>query len=213
MSESNEMVRKIIGSSHATWKDGEFFVWNIPGMNLPMYTYIELIELLRKNCPETDQILYSVGEKQCVLAVDYMKHKFGIKGAVNQINSVLQQTVLLGFGELSCIKLNLEEGVALYKNEKSPFAKYFKQMYGVTTHPVDAYLSGVLVGTLQAVTGKVLVCMETKCIAKGDPCCYFEIKPAQNLTEADMHHSKLLGPEKIRELSAKEKSIASSANS
>ncbi|MBI4147548.1 hypothetical protein HY494_02760 [Candidatus Woesearchaeota archaeon] len=212
MDESNKTVKMIIGGGHATWKDGEFFIWNIPGMNLPMYTYIEIIELLRKECPKTDQILYAVGEKQSVLAADYMKNMFGIKRAADQINSVLQQIVLLGFGELTCVKLNLEEGVALYKNENSPFAKYLRQMYGLTATPVDAYLSGVLAGTLQAVTGKVLVCIETKCIAKGDPCCLFEIKQPKYLRDGEVHYSKLLGAEKIREFSGKEKSIVSSAN-
>lgn len=212
MDESNKTVKRIIGGGHATWKDGEFFIWNIPGMNLPMYTYIEIIELLRKECPKIDQILYAVGERQAVIAVDYMKNRFGIKRAVDQINSVLQQTVLLGFGELTCVKCNLEEGAALYKNEKSPFAKYLRQMCGLTATPVDAYLSGVLAGTLQSVTGKALVCIETKCIAKGDPCCYFEIKLPKDLKENEVHYSTLLGPEKIREYSGKEKSIVSSAN-
>ncbi|MEK9178897.1 MAG: 4-vinyl reductase [Patescibacteria group bacterium] len=211
MDESNKTVTRIVGGGHATWKDGEFFVWNIPGMNLPMYTYIEIIELLRKECPKIDQILYAVGEKQSVLAADYMKNKFGIKRAADQINSVLQQTALLGFGELKCVKCNLEEGVALYKNEKSPFAKYLRQMYGLTATAVDAYLSGILAGTLQAVTGKVLVCIETKCIAKGDNYCFFEIKQPKDLRDGEAHYSKLLGPEKIRGL-GKEKSMISSAN-
>ena len=198
---------KIVYGQHFKWKEGQFFIWNVPGINLPLYTYIEMIYSIRPKCKTIDRIIYSVAEKQAVIAVDYMRQKFGFKKEKDIIDSVLGQIAFLGLGQLKLVQLQLDVGRGLFKNEKNPFAIYHKQMYGSSPFPVDAYLAGVIAGTIEGVTGKTLVCLETKCIAKGDSACIFELMPANQVKGklAKYNFSSLLGPDKIRDISHKEK--------
>lgn len=198
---------KIIFGKHFKWKEGQFFIWNVPGINFPMYTYIELLHSIGAKCKSLDRILYSVAEKQAVIAVDYMRQRFGFKKEKDIIDSVLGQIALLGMGQLKLVMLQLSEGAGIFKNEKSPFAMYHKQMYGASSSPVDAYLAGIIAGTIEGVTGKTVVCIETKCVAKGDSACVFEVMPPAKVKNAlaNYNFSPLLGPDKIRDSSRKEK--------
>ncbi|MFH1637142.1 MAG: 4-vinyl reductase [Candidatus Woesearchaeota archaeon] len=179
------IFRKVISGGHLSWKNGELFIWSVPLFMIPTYTHIELINSFKEKCPETNSILYSVGEKQTMMAVEYMMKKFGFKRKGDVINSVLEQSLVLGYGKFKILHLNLETGEAAFKCENNPFARHYKEIYGIQKEPVDAYLAGTKAGIMEAITGKKLVARETKCIAKGDNCCLFEIKTLKEVNQSD----------------------------
>ncbi|RLF10226.1 MAG: hypothetical protein DRJ98_06565 [Thermoprotei archaeon] len=45
--------------------------------------------------------------------------------------------------------------------------------------PNSEFFRGILSGGLSVIFDKVLLAVETKCIAKGDPYCEFVVKPAE----------------------------------
>jgi len=87
-------------------------------------------------------------------------------------------------------------------------------MKGIVEFPVDAHMAGACAGLMQALTDRKLVCIETKCIAKGDPFCLFEVMPEENVDglQDKFNFSTSDGPDSIRELAEKEKAIAASKN-
>lgn len=211
MEKHNSTVRRIVEGKHVNWKDGEFFIWNVPGMNLPMYAFIDLIHTLKKEGADVHSALYLTGEKQAVIAVDYMKSKFGMKKETDIINAVVDQILLLGFGITKLMRLDKKGERALFVNKNSPFAKYYRQIKGTSKFPVDGYIAGVLAGTIEGATNKQLVCVERKCIVQGNAECVFEVL-SENFAKKEYPDALLphvLGPEGARKQAEKEKSIVS----
>jgi len=50
---------------------------------------------------------------------------------------------------------------------------FIAEEYGPSDRPVCDFLSGYFAGVLEEVFGGQFYCNETKCFAKGDPCCEF----------------------------------------
>jgi hypothetical protein len=205
-------VQRILGQKHISWKDGEFFLWNIPGMILPMHTILDITHSLQqKYGQDANMLLYQVGERQTVLAIDYMKTKFGFKRDTDVINSVLQQSTLLGYGNFRLLNLDVEKGLAVFKNLNNPFAKAYLSNYGLAKEPIDYYFSGTKAGIIEAIAGEALAAFETKCIAKGDPYCLFEVRKPEDVPEEYRHQIPrvLVSPGDIRMLVEKTKKMLS----
>lgn len=207
---SNDTIKRVLGGGHMAWKDGEFSIWNVSGILMPFHTYVEVIRAMEKNCANAQQLMYAIGEKQAIVATDYMKHKFGFRRPVDLLNSVFEHIPMLGFGVFHTTKLDFATGNLLVCNASSPYAKHYKGMHGMQKSPVDAYLAGFVAGTMEAIVEKTLICIEQTCIATGSPQCSFEVKQLGNLKKKEKHFSSLLGPLHIRELCEKEKAVVSS---
>jgi len=205
-------AQRILGQGHMSWKDGGFFLWNVPGIIFPLYSFVDLTYSLRQACgDEFNSLSYEVGERQTIIGVDYMKQRFGFKREIDLVNSILQQSAILGYGLFSVVKLDAKNCSATFKNQNNAFAKCYKQMYGPMQEAIDYYFSGTMAGVMEAMTGKTLAAVETECIAKGDPHCIFEVRLPEKIAPEYKHQlpKVLLGPAKIRELVGKEKEIVS----
>lgn len=67
--------------------------------------------------------------------------------------------------------------------ENSIMAELYVKLRGPSTEPVCWMLSGYATGYSSAFFGTDLICKETMCVAKGDPCCQFTIKPKREWIE------------------------------
>lgn len=212
--ENTALLKQIISGRHAQWNDGEFYLWNIPGIIFPIYTYSSLIHNFKQNCKETNKILYAIGERQAILAVDYMTKKFGFKTPIDIINSILHQSIFLGFGNFKLIQIDIRTGHAIFKNENNPYAKSYRLQFGKTRDTVDAYFAGTKAGIMEAITGKTLIAIETRCLACGDSYCLFEIQSPDKIDKKfqDIVYSNYLGPDKIRKQLSKEQTIVSASH-
>ena len=209
----SSITKNIISRNQISWKDGGFFLWNIPGINFPIYNYLNMTHAFEKRYhKEARNIFYHIAEKHSILAIDYIKSRFGIKNPKQILKSVNEQSSVLGYGIFKIIRLNLKNGNAIFKNVNNPVAKYHKVMYGTSKSAVDDYFRGCMAGQMQALTNLKLVCIEKKCIAKGDPYCLFETKQVNQIEDEFRHQipSNILGPDKIRKLFDKERRITSS---
>lgn len=182
------IFKKAVLNNLVNWKNGELTVIGVPGFITPTFTHIELIHSLKEKYKGTKNILYRVGERQTILAVEYAMKKFGFKKSKIQItNSILEQSALLGLGNLKIVKANFKTGYATFKNGNNPLAKHYKFLKGIQKKGVDDYLSGAMAGVMKVLSGKLVKSEETKCIAKGDSCCIFEVKPInkKQLTQSE----------------------------
>ncbi|MFH1683092.1 MAG: hypothetical protein ABIA37_04815 [Candidatus Woesearchaeota archaeon] len=182
--ELDPFSRRVISQKHFSVKNGELLVWNIPMVMFPIYTHIEMFQQLKtKYKKEFSDTIYQIAERQSILAVDFYKTKFGVKDKVQLIKALLSQSIFLGLGELKIIKLDLKTGHAFIRQDINPFAKYFQQLYGKSFDCLDDYMRGNLAGQIGRLCEKKVVCIENRCIAKGDEYCSYIIKPINEIEE------------------------------
>jgi len=200
------IFKKAVLNNLVSWKEGEILILSVPVFAIPTYSYIELIDTLKQKLPDTENILYNIGEKQTILAVEYAIKKFGFKKSKTEIiKSVLEQSALLGLGNFKIIKVDFKTGRATFKNNTNPFGKHYKITKGVQKKPVDAYICGTMAGIIKSITNKKVICVETKCLAMGDSCCIFEVKPINKSSIKTYNSSK--SAEELKEGMKKEKGI------
>ncbi len=82
---------------------------------------------------------------------------------------------MAGWGNWKIQSFNTENNAIVAKIEKSVFAGE----YGQVSYPVDIIPVGFSAGGMSANFGSDLECIETKCIAMGDPYCEIEIGPPE----------------------------------
>jgi len=74
------------------------------------------------------------------------------------------------------------------KWENSPEAEYYIDRYGRSKHPVCWISAGYASGFVSGFTGLDIICIESKCMGKGDPYCGWEMRSVKNWGElADKH--------------------------
>ena len=200
--------KKVVLGNQITWDKGELFIWNVPCLITPTYTYINLIHRFKQKCPETNSILFQIGKEQAALAVEYAVKKFGVKNKPQIINFVLGQSSLLGYGLYRIINLNLKEGKAIFKCGNNPFAKYYKVLYGTQKDPVDYYIGGTLVGILEATTNEKWSVIETGCMSLGKPYCSFELNRLKNQKGPNSSGKRMGELEKERKIYSSPKPIS-----
>lgn len=173
--EKLDTFKRVVLGNQITWGQGELFIWNVPCLITPTYTYINLIYRIKQKFPEIDSILHEIGREQASLAIEYAAKKFGVNDKLKLINFVLGQSSLLGYGMYKIIKLNFKTGKAIFKCGNNPFAKYYKVLYGHQKEPVDSYIGGTLAGIMEASTKEKWSVVETGCMSSGKPYCSFEL--------------------------------------
>lgn len=193
---------------HISIKKGELLVWNIPMLMFPLFSIIDLYQSLNKKYGKSIcDILYKVGEKQTLLATDYSQKRFGFRDKKKLIEYLFSQSTFLGFGELKILKLNLKTGEAIIKQSTNPFAKYYLQLFGKSSFPIDDQHRGNIAGIIKGATGQDIVCIETKCIAQGDQFCLYFTKKPQDINP---QFKDKIPKEKIKERIGKHKDMIAS---
>jgi predicted hydrocarbon binding protein len=151
--------------------DGEIKVWDIPMNIVPTFVLREWqkVNIEDEGYKQAFEKIYQATKDG---SVEYNKNfikKEGFKDKRQIINWQIRIVSMSGWGQIEIAKIDFktDEYVAHFK--ASPFAK----TYGKTTYPIDFLVCGFIAGGFSASLGKELECIETKCIAKGDPYCEF----------------------------------------
>ncbi len=103
---------------------------------------------------------------------------------------------------VSTLEFNRTEGTFHMKGDwiGSYEAEQHLKHYGTGKRTVCWTLEGYASGYATEFFGKDVVCIETRCRAKGDPDCSFELKPAQEWgPEAALHSQEMLSPRRFTE--------------
>jgi predicted hydrocarbon binding protein len=138
----------------------------------PTQTFLLFLETIKKlyNQEEYQKVLYDLGLNMG-------------KGIANLIESerrltdkklfeeVLKYNTVTGWGRHFSIEGSIDEGKL-----KIAGISTIGLTANHTDHPICTFVTGALAGILQAATKKEWKGRETKCIAKGDPHCEFELE-------------------------------------
>jgi len=164
----------------ARFQNGQFIIFNATNLIFPTRSFLFLMRLLTEKYgrEECEKILKEVGKFQIKQAAVRYSQLF-------QIEKIDKRKILSEFspkiGELLGLGVfELRENEVILKN--NPIAFEFKEMYGMSKIPIDAYLCGIL-EEVYSLLGKPVEVKETKCIACGDPYCQFEVFPAEEKKE------------------------------
>ena len=132
----------------------------------------ELIEAL--GLEKAGSIFHRLQKEITINYVENLK-KFGVTSAstyaetVNALKRISTTFTTLGYGN---VEFNIEnKAKAIFRTNNSFVAEEFKG-YG---HKVCYFFSGTFEGAFKAMFGEEYDCTETKCMAKGDEYCEFEI--------------------------------------
>ena len=171
-------------------KDGEIKVWDIPMNIIPTFVLRDWQK----------QMINDFGYKKAFEKVyqatktgsdEYNQNfikKEGFRDKRQIINWQTRIVSMSGWGEIEIAKIDFEKDEYTAHFKEIPFAK----TYGKTTYPVDFLVCGFIAGGFSASLKKELECLETKCVAKGDPYCEFVVgKPELIKTMREEQYKKL----------------------
>ena len=179
-----KLLEKVIRFGALQWKDGKLLLHGIPVFIALASTIILQQKILDNVCGKsmTCSIMYSLAKLQAKQGTAVMMERFGYAHKIEDKKKIFEfnmgQSDVLGSGKLIGIKLDFNKQIFIIKS-KSTFAEEYKRTFGLETHPVDYFLRGSLAGGLEPLVNKKMLCIETKCVAQGNPYCIFVIKPIE----------------------------------
>lgn len=138
----------------------------------PIQTLLLFLETLKKlhSHEEYQRILYDLGLHVGIGAANLIGSERGINNK-KLFEEVLKYNTVAGWGRLLSIEGSIDEG-----RLKIAGISTIALSYSRSDHPVCAFVAGGLAGILQVATKKEWKGRETKCIAKGDDHCEFELE-------------------------------------
>ena len=163
------MIKDIIYPSRYCTKD----LGGIRAILLSIANMKGLIEGLREKLGDdaTNMLLYQIGYSVGKRVYDQYAKPRRIKAIDKAIQLLTGLGRGAGWGE-----------VIEYKKQKNKITINVEDLWecetqkGKTDKPASNYVRGIITGFIHKTTGRPLEIRETKCIAKGDPYCQFQIK-------------------------------------
>ena len=127
-----------------------------------------------------DAVLYLAGKRHTEKFIRNVIEKSPFARLVSKSgwgrNKIAEKVVLIlddyGYGKTGIEKMDLNKESIVTLRNSCIATNYTKKQ----KRPVCSYISGLLAGGTQAITGKACEVVETHCIAKGDKHCRFSIK-------------------------------------
>lgn len=150
---------------------------------------------------------YNVGKFTGQQAWDLLAKKKGMEKKMSlrklfDYNS--GQSECIGNGKIFLKLFNLREEIIVV-HILSIFAKEYRRIFGMTTFNVDHVFRGMAAAFGDSVFGKPCLCIEKKCIAKGDDICEFVIRPVKrfNLSKQEKKLYAIKDMPSFKELGAR----------
>lgn len=180
-----KLILRVVGHRSISFDGSRIYYWGVPMVLLPMKSFGFLQEQLKSSFGEiSDLYLYHLGKIQGKNGTNILLKKYNFSPREKDLNFFLDQTKFVGIGGFDIIENGLKKGcTARIFNSTSPFAREYKQIFGIQKEGCCHYIRGLLAGATQTVCESLngvdveLVCNEVKCISKGDDVCEFEIRP------------------------------------
>lgn len=138
----------------------------------PVQTFILAFKNMEKihSYEEHQQILFNFGLTVGIGAALLIKSERGISNK-KLLEEVLRYNTLAGWGRTLSIEGSIDEGKLKFTGISS-----IALSYGHSDRPICTFVGGALAGILQVATKNEWICKETKCMAKGDDYCEFELE-------------------------------------
>jgi len=182
------------------FKDGELHIWNIRASIFSNYSFAYLFNVFNSlNLKEGVDAVFWMCYYQAMGAAFVTKQRFGIDKKI--LENVVGQGEMLGYGKTSIKVADFSKCYFVFETDSS-IAKEQVSVFAPAKIPLCHHIRGLLAGTTAFLTNKDMVCVEEKCIGKGDSKCVFIVKER---SEFDLKNNdfafqipkKLLTPEEL----------------
>jgi predicted hydrocarbon binding protein len=196
-----QLVSRIIGFKALSFNGSQVFLLGVPMVVLPMDTFAKFQQNLVKKYgyDEIYSLFMELGELQGFNGSSIYIKKYNIKPDMSDFSFFLEQTKLVGVGDVRIDSVDVSKKHVQLSYYNSPESIKYKEIYGIQKNPVDAYQVGLIAGSAQAIlNGKDLVGIETKCLAEGNEKCLIEVKESSEW-KSDKKFSKYI-PKIINEI-------------
>jgi predicted hydrocarbon binding protein len=173
---SAEIIQRIDSHDMFEWKDGMFTIFKCGAFTFPSASNAFLIRALEdKFGNEIHSILYHLARVQSKNAVELQVKVYGFKKNKELMLSILQHMELTGFGVGKPIRIDIANKKAIIESRYNSFPFHHKAIFGKSNEAVDHYLSGLIGGMCEGFFEVPVDINETKCVAKANPYCKFEV--------------------------------------
>jgi predicted hydrocarbon binding protein len=152
------------------------YMWHNPFIFLPSKAFAQFYDCLQKNVgrAEIDEFFYWLGLLQGRNSTRMLKNRFGIDK--KKFQDFIDGATIIGMGELTLLEHDEEVTFATIEGKNSVLALRLKESNPKINHDVDAYLCGIIAGGFEIITERAAICVEKKCMAKGDDCCLYAVR-------------------------------------
>jgi len=161
-------------------KEGLVILMGEYNLMFPTRVFLYLQEMLVKSFGvKGEKLLYDMGKYQTTEAIKRYLKIYNIQKLQKSkiIEFGLKVCTAIGLGSFEIVKYNPDNLNLILINKKLPTAELYKLTRGRSEKPIDFHISGLFSGAFSAMFGKNVECIETKCLACGDPYCQFEVSP------------------------------------
>jgi predicted hydrocarbon binding protein len=166
-----KIVADLLLHRQIVFEKGKISLFDRSASLLPTDSFVSIQSDLEKLGKEN--IIYYAGKESGKIWFKEMHKEYSLKGQdVIKIGSDI--VTLAGWGEAIIKKRKDSEKLIVFELIDSTVVK----LYGNSEYAVDHLFRGLLCGAMCTIFGTDMDCVETKCRAKGDLCCEFIVKPA-----------------------------------
>lgn len=184
------IIERVIRFKEFKHDRGKFLVFGIPGNMSANYVNIFLWRLLEKKFgkKKTMEVLYNVGKFQALQGINIFNKRFGFAKKITNKKKLLEfglkNFAFVGAGTFEIKRADIENLFFIITG-KSNFAEEYKRFFGPQKAHYDDAMRGAFAGTVEAIFGKKVFCVKTRCISQGKPACEFVIKPLEKWNKND----------------------------
>ncbi|MBW2966526.1 4-vinyl reductase [Candidatus Woesearchaeota archaeon] len=204
------LLEKVIRFKALRWKNGKLALFDVPGILFQLYAFAYKQRLLENQLgiKKAANIYYRVGKFQGKQGVRMTSERFGYAKTFIDKKRLLefnvQQSNLVGFGEMKWAKIDFNKNIFVMVG-KSALAEEYVRFFGLQKNPIDYFLRGCTTAIIEEVVDRKMLCIETKCIAKGNRYCEFVVRPIEDWDKKSLLFKQQLVKDlpNIKELGAK----------
>lgn len=190
-----DIIKKLLFARQLSFEEGSVILLGIPIVMHPVATMVSIRKILEER--NETVLLYRACKDSGKIYQLNIKKAFGMDRN-KMIEWGINSLTLGGWGKIKIAKLDYDKKMAIIRLDDSSFAK----LYGRSKEFIDDVFRGYAASTGGIIFNKDCDAVEVKCIAKGDGCCEFLVKPSENFDYKDKLVKKqlLLPKEKIRKV-------------
>ncbi|MCX8183507.1 MAG: hypothetical protein N3F08_03720 [Crenarchaeota archaeon] len=173
--EKIDVVKKIRIFDHSGWFDEDSFhfplkVGNYRAVIFPIPVLESLLIGLRDSLGKeiVQTIIWYQGREIGKNTLETYRKEYGIEG-MNAVEMLKKRALILGWARMEIIQLDEKVKKAVIRVFDNWECEMFKEKSTSQSH----FIRGILSGFFSSLFREDVESEETKCIAKGDPCCEF----------------------------------------
>lgn len=187
----SELLQKVLRFKALQHKEGRLKLWGIPAFLSPAYVFVYQQEMLIKKVgyKKAMDIMYLTGKFQARQAFRMISKRFGYAKTIPDKKKLLDfeigQGIVAGHGPFKCVHADFKDKTFIIKGI-SVMAEEYKRFYTAKKRFIDHFLRGLIVAFVEEVSEEKMMCIEKKCISRGNQFCEFVIKPVDKWDKEDL---------------------------